>query len=173
MAGVRWGYIPAKPALVTLARFNLFLGAQQYYSIGMLLSPLAERHDWWFCKERDCLALARSGDRRPLRVVQRIPEALCLAIENQEHILVDVTADAELIDLPVLLASVNHGQLGKRSPPHCYRLATEFVIDKLVIVEQTDRIGPCLFSNDISGDLDIIGYRRSLFAPVMAGSNLQ
>ena len=73
----------------------------------MFLTPLAEGDDGWFGSERDRLPFSRTRNGRPLCSIQRIPQALRLSIEDEEHVLVDIAADAEPVDLAVVVGIVS------------------------------------------------------------------
>ena len=106
----------------------------------MLLAPFAERDDGHFLDNGNRFALAWTGNRRPMLVVEWIPEAFRLAVEDDEDVLIDVTTNAELIDLIIPIPAVNHSQLGKRSPADGDGFAVEFVVYEFVVIEQTNRV---------------------------------
>ena len=121
-------------ALAALPLFHIPLVTEQHQRIGVFLSPFTERLNARLGDERNRLPLAWAGNRCPLGVVQRIPQTFRSTIEHQEDILVDITAHPKLIDAALVLTSVNHGQLGQRSPTHRDRLATNVDVDEFVMI---------------------------------------
>ena len=126
---------PGRLARVVLGLLDLFLRSQQDQRIGVHTSPLAERHDVGIGDEGNRFTFTRAADGRPLGLIRRVPQTLGLAIVDQEHILVDVAANTELVALAVSLAPVNHGQLSQRSPRHRHRFAADPVVNHLMAVK--------------------------------------
>jgi len=122
----------------------------------MVPSPLTQRDNARFRQEGDGLTLPGTSDGRPFFVVEWVPKALCLAIVDQENILVDVAADAELINLAILFASVNYGQFGERSPAHGHGFASDPIVDQFVVVQKRDGIGARFAVLDVPDDRNLV-----------------
>ena len=89
-------------------------------------------------------------------IVEWIPQAFRAAIVDKEYVFVDVAAHAELVDPAVLLASVDHGQFGQRSPTHGNRLAADGVIDQFMMIQQVGWIGPRLAVFNVPHNHDLV-----------------
>lgn len=122
----------------------------------MFLAPLAERYHRRLGDKRNGLTLSRPGDCGPFGPIQRVPQALSLAVEDQEHVPEDIAADAELIRPAVPLASVNHGQLCEWSPSHGDGLTPDVIVHEFVVVEQPHRVGPGILAVGVPDDHDLI-----------------
>ena len=95
----------------------------------MLLTPFGKRDNRGFRDERDHLSLPGPGNGSPFRIAERVPETFRPAIEDEKNVLVDVPTDTELIYRRPVVSTVNHSQLGERSPTDGHGLAFEFIVD--------------------------------------------
>lgn len=152
---------------------DVLLRSQQHNRIGVLASPLAKPDNARFGDEGDRFTLSFSGDGCPFRVVQWIPQALGFAIEDQKDVLVNISADAELIRFVLAASSVNHGQLGKWSPTDGNGFPLEHVVDQFVMVEQCGGVSPCDALVDVADNHDVVIGFRFFGGSIGAGRNAQ
>ncbi len=139
----------------------------------MALTPFTERHHRQFSQKGDGLTPSRSGDRSPSTLIQRIPQTLRLAIEDQKDVLKHVSADAELVDLTVLLAAVHDGPLRQWSPARGNALAANLIIHKLMVIQQPDWVRSGLAVADVTHHDNVIVGFRSWIPAVPTGRQFQ
>ena len=132
----------------------------------MLLTPLAQWHGGRLLHEGDRLTLTGSGDGRPLLVVQRIPETFRFPVEDQKDIFVNIAADSELVSLFAVFSSVDHEQIGERSPAYGHRLAADLVVDQFVMIEKRRRVSSDIIVVGIADHHDLVILFRTLVGTV-------
>ena len=139
----------------------------------MLLASFTQCDDRRLLENGNRFALARTGNRGPFLVVEWIPEAFRFAVEDDEYVLVDVTADTELIDLIIAFPAVNHSQLGQRSPADGDGLALEHVVHEFMVIEQSDRVRAGLSFHDKTQDAQFVVGLGRLGLPIDVSAECQ